>query len=457
MEKRIFGATDGIRSEVGQSPLRPNCMRNLGRAIANYFKRGTILMGRDTRESGFWMANELKAGFDECGVTVEDLDTLPTPAVQKFVGERDDIMGGVMLTASHNPATDNGVKVFGTDGDKLTDGQELEVERLYFEDELDRDRELPEVDYKIVTLEETIDGYAHLVEGELGLGDSLSGQKIILDAASGAGHEFSREVFEQFGLGVEQIDPEPTGKNINDGYGALYPEKMAARAGELGVVGVALDGDADRVIIADENGRLWDGDRLNILIAEYLIKQGRLKARTVVVSEYSNQAMVKYLNGKGVKVEKVVNGDRAVALRCKELKVELGSEFSGHILYMPWLNASDGTFTTLLVKKIALENGGRLADLWADFEYMPSKQWGIKVREKRPLEEIDGFQEAVKRAEADFAGNGRVFCRYSGTENKLRILVEAEDAQLVEKHGEKLAAIIKKEIGDDCDWPSNGI
>ena len=449
MEKRIFGATDGIRSEVGKSPLRPNCMHNLGRAIAKYFEKGTILLGRDTRESGSWMADELKAGCAEVGADVEDLETLPTPAVQKFVGAREDIAGGVMLTASHNPATDNGVKVFGEDGDKLTDAQELQVEKAYFADELDEDIDLPKVDYKIVTLEETIDGYAHLVEEELHLGESLKGRKVVLDAASGAGHEFSRAVFEQFGLEVEQIDPEPTGKNINDGYGALYPDKMAQRAGELGVIGVALDGDADRVIIADEQGRTWDGDRLNILIAEHLISEGCLKNRTVVVSEYSNQAMVKYLDSKDVKVEKVVNGDRAVGLRCKELGSELGSEFSGHILYIPWLNASDGTFTTLLVLKIMLENNCRLADLWADFEYMPSKQWGIKVREKRPLEKIAGFTEAVKVAEAEFAGDGRVFCRYSGTENKLRILVEAEDAKLVEKHGEILAKIIEREIGDD--------
>lgn len=443
MEKRIFGATDGIRAEVGKAPLRPNCMRNLGRAIGKYFDGGNILLGRDTRGSGSWMADELKAGLAENGCVVEDLETLPTPAVQKFVAERDDVKGGIMLTASHNPATDNGVKVFGADGDKLTDEQELEVEENYFATELDEDVEVPKVDYKLITLEEAIDGYAHMVETVLELGDKLQGQKVVLDAAAGAGHEFSKAVFEQFGLEVEQIDAEPDGKNINDGFGALYPQKMAERAKELGLMGVALDGDADRVIVADEEGRLWDGDRINILLTDYL------GCDTTVVSEYSNFAMVKWQEEHGVKVEKVVNGDRAVAQLCKKLDTKLGSEFSGHIIYLPWLSASDATFTALFIRKIMAEKGCRLADLWADFEYMPSKQWGIKVREKLPLEEVAGFSEALKAAEGELAGTGRVFCRYSGTENKLRILVEAEDMALIEKEGEILANIIRKEIGDD--------
>lgn len=443
MEKRIFGATDGIREEVGKAPLRPNCMRNLGRAISKYFGGGIVLLGRDTRESGSWMADELKAGLAENGCEVEDLETLPTPAVQKFVAERDDVKGGIMLTASHNPSTDNGIKVFGADGDKLTDEQELEVEKNYFDLESEEDVAVPQVDYKLVTLEETIDGYAHMVEPILQIGDKLQGNKIILDAACGAGHEFSKAVFEQFGLEVEQIDSEPDGKNINDGFGALYPQKLAERAKERGMMGVALDGDADRVIVADEEGRLWDGDRINILLTDYL------GSDTTVVSEYSNFAMAKWQTEHGVKVEKVVNGDRAVAQLCKKLNAQLGSEFSGHIIYLPWLSASDATFTALFIQKIMAEKGCKLADLWADFEYMPSRQWGIKVKEKLPLEEVAGFSEAVKAAEAELAGTGRVFCRYSGTENKLRILVEAEDMNLIEKHGEILANIVRKEIGND--------
>jgi len=447
MEKRIFGETDGIRAEVGKSPLRPNVMHNLGRAIAKHFNGGVALLGRDTRESGEWMREDMELGLKECGAKVEDLEVLPTPAVQKIVSIRDDVSCGIMLTASHNPATDNGVKVFAADGDKLPDEEELEVEDEFFKEELGEDVELPEVEFNLVTREDVIDVYAEKVEDTLQLGDSLTGAKIVLDAASGAGHEFSKAVFESFGLEVDQIDPLPDGKNINDGYGALYPDKMVAEAKAKGYMGVALDGDADRIIISDEEGRLWDGDRINILLATYLRDQGQLPGNTVVVTEYSNYATVKYLEAQGIKVEKVVNGDRFVAQKLQALGAELGSEFSGHMIYLPWLKASDGTFMTLFIQKIMHDKKMRLADMWADFEFMPSKQWGIKVSEKRPLTEVAGFNEAVQKAEEEFAGKGRVFCRYSGTENKLRILVEGEDETLVEKHGEILAKTIEKEIG----------
>ena len=447
MEKRIFGETDGIRAEVGKSPLRPNVMHNLGRAIAKHFHGGLALLGRDTRESGEWMREEIISGMAECGAEVEDLEVLPTPAVQKFVEKRNDVNCGIMLTASHNPATDNGVKVFGSDGDKLPDEEEIEVENEFFEDTLGEDVDLPEIEYQLTTREDVIDAYVQMAEEKLELVESLKDSRIVLDSASGAGFEFSRVVFEEFGLSVEQIDPEPDGKNINDGFGALHPEKMATIAKEKGVVGVALDGDADRCLFADEEGRLWDGDRINILLSNYLREKGQLPNDTVVVSEYSNLAAVKYQEAQGIKVEKVVNGDRMVAQKLQEIGAELGSEFSGHIIYLPWLKASDGTFTALFIQKIMHEKGMRLADMWADFEYMPSRQWGIKVKEKRSLEEVAGFNEAVKAAEEEFAGKGRVFCRYSGTENKLRILVEGEDSSLVEKHGKLLAAIIEKEIG----------
>ena len=447
MNKRIFGETDGIRAEVGKKPLRPNMINNLGKAIAKHFRGGVVLLGRDTRRSGEWMRTEISAGLEACGVSVENLEVLPTPAVQKIVAMREDANCGIMLTASHNPATDNGVKVFAANGDKLPDEEELEIEEEFFKIDLGEDVDLPDARLKMITREDAIDIYAQMVEDELELGDSLRGAKIVLDAASGAGHEFSRAVFEGFGMEVDQIDPEPDGENINDGYGALYPDRMVAEAKSKGWMGVALDGDADRVIISDEEGRLWDGDRINILLATYLHEKGELAQDMVVVTEYSNYATVKYLEAQGIKVEKVVNGDRFVAQKLQELGAKLGSEYSGHIIYLPWLKASDGTFMALFVQKIMLEKNARLADLWADFNFMPSKQWGIKVAEKRPLDKIAGFSEAITEAEVEFAGTGRVFCRYSGTENKLCILVEGEDMELVEKQGKKLAQIIEKEIG----------
>jgi phosphoglucosamine mutase len=352
-----------------------------------------------------------------------------------------------MLTASHNPATDNGIKVFGADGDKISDEQELSVEATFFEAELEADIDLPEVRF-VKQASESAEKYYEQIAASLVGDNGFDGMKIILDAASGAGHDWSRKVFEEFELEVEQIDPEPDGKNINEGYGALYPEKMAELAREEGLSGVALDGDADRIVLADEDGRIWDGDRIVILLAEYLKSHNELAADTVVLTEYSNLATIKYLESKGIKVAKVVNGDRYVSQKCVELGACLGGELAGHIIYLPWLRGSDGTFMALMVLRIVQESGGRLADLWADYENLPSKQWGLKVREKRDLAEVPGFNEAVTGAEKRFGDKGRVFVRYSGTENKLRILVEGEDAALVDEIGEGLAKIIKEEIGE---------
>lgn len=446
MEKRIFGATDGIRGKVGEAPLRPNIINELGHAIAKNTYAKKVLLGRDTRESGIWMAEQIADGLNAEGAEVENFSVLPTPAVQVIIKDSGEYDAGIMLTASHNPASDNGIKVFGSDGDKLTDEQELAVEKTFFEAELGEDIDLPKVHYTGEIRESAEKYYEQIAASHVG-DMGFDGKVIILDAASGAGHDFSRKVFEEFDLKVEQIDPEPNGKNINDGYGALYPEKVAEAARDKGLIGVALDGDADRIVLADEEGRIWNGDRIAVLLAEYLKEQGKLAADTVVLTEYSNLATIQYLESKGIAVDKVVNGDRYVAQKSIELGGCLGAELSGHILYLPWLRASDGTFMTLMVLRIVQESGQRLADLWADYEEVPSKQWGLNVSEKRDFAEIAGFNEAIAEAEQEFAGKGRVFVRYSGTENKIRILVEGEDAALVDKHGEILAGIIEKEIG----------
>lgn len=447
MEKRIFGATDGIRSKVGEKPLRPAYIKCLGIAIAKFFRHDRILVARDTRASGVWIEDVLVEGVKQYGGTIGDLGVIPTPVAQKIIGARDGIKGGVMITASHNPATDNGLKVFMIDGNKLTDEQELEVERLYFDIGVGEDTEVPDVAYEPDENTGAIREYAEMIANALGIDEEFDGGRIVLDAASGAGHAFSRRVFEGFGMGVEQIDPEPDGKNINAGYGALYPEKMAARAKELGIMGVALDGDADRIVVADEEGRIWNGDRLVILLADYLKEKGELANDTVVLTQYSNYAAEQYLVNLGVTVDKVDNGDRYVAQKCEEIGAILGGEVSGHIIYTPWLKSSDGTFMTMFIQKILSDKGCRLADLWARYEDMPSKQWAVDVREKKPLDEIPEWNGAVAAATGDFDGDGRVFARYSGTENKLRILVEGSNAELVNEVGERLKALIEKEIG----------
>lgn len=446
MKTELFGETDGVRARVGEQPLRPAAMRRFGRTMAKYYgENATVWIGRDTRESGVWMEDEIVKGGKEAGLSFYEAGILPTPALSKIVGESGN-QGGIMLTASHNPASDNGIKLFRADGEKLSKAEELAFEKIYFGEAEDADRELPQVKIDGVRAEQG--ALALYVESlQKYFGDLRLDGKLLYDSASGAGHDFDMKVLAAFGLQVERLSPEPNGRNINDGYGALHPEKLSEAARAQGCWGVAMDGDADRALLADETGRIWNGDRIISLLAMDLQAKGQLPKNGVVLTEYSNLATVQFLTKQGIRVEKVVNGDRLVAQKCDELGFVLGGEMSGHVIYTPWLSSSDGCFVALMVARLLHERQCRLADLWPDYVDMPSKQWAIQVREKRPLAEMPAWAAQLAAIEQELQGHGRVFCRYSGTENKLRIMVEADDAAMVERSGEALAEIIKKEVG----------
>ena len=454
MKKQIFGETDGIRVEVGKSPLRPGELVLLAKAAReNGFDNRTILFGRDTRLSGKWIVDEMKGAF-EAGKIV-DCGVLPTPALAKLMDNYDNA-GAFMVTASHNPASDNGIKVFEK-GTKISDEMELAIEQDFLA-MAPKDANDADIAAKIEALnaqsadfsvnEDLVEAYALKVNQALNGFDGGT-LELALDSASGSGFEFSRRVFESFDIKIDQIDNAPTGLNINEDCGALHPEHLAQKTKELGVMGLALDGDADRCILTDEEGRIWNGDRIVVLLAEYLQEKGELAGNAVVLTEYSNLATVQYLESKGIKVLKVVNGDKAVTDLSLKNGLILGGEAAGHILYQPWLDSSDGTFIALFVLKILQEKRARLADLWAPYEDKPSLQVQVKVTEKRPLEEIPGFMDASARVEQQMNGEGRVFVRYSGTENKMRILLEYTDMEQMQAWGEELAQIVRKEIGND--------
>ena len=447
--KKIFGETDGIRAKVGDFPLRPNMLKALGSAIADEMQAKKMLIARDTRESGIWIDESIVSGLSARGIEIEDLGVLPTPAVQKLLsgGGFD---GGVMITASHNPATDNGLKVFRADGDKLNDETELAIEERYFASELEADIEAPERDFVEMGVDaNSVEKYAEMASKTLEMAKNEGVGSFLIDSASGSGYVFSHTLFEDFGFEVENIDPVPNGKNINDGYGALYPENLSKICKQQQKMGIALDGDADRAILVDELGRIWTGDRIVAMLALYLKERGELANDIVVLTEYSNLAAIKYLESKNIKVEKVVNGDREVMKKLQELGGVLGGENAGHIIYLPWFGSSDGSFVALFARKIMAEKNCRLADLWPDYEEFPNAQIAVKVREKRDFKDIPGWNEAVEKGLEALAGRGRVFVRYSGTEMKLRILVEGPDMRENTEIAEGLSEIIKKEIGND--------
>lgn len=448
MERTLFG-TDGVRGVVGEEPLTFNNIKRLAEAIGEFFGGRKIAIGRDTRASGGQIAEILEEALLEAGNEVEDYGVLPTPALSVLIKHEASIMGGIMVTASHNPANHNGIKVLGADGEKLGDEDELKIEKRALALEGDYSGEfLADAGRGVETRAGAVERYIQLAKAELGDFD-LGGRRILVDAAAGAGRDFAKRVFEAFGAVAEQTDPEPTGLNINENCGVLFPKKLAKETAGAETAGVAFDGDADRVMLADETGRIWNGDRIVVLMAEELRKRGGLAGETVVLTEYSNFATLKYLEGKGIRVEKVVNGDRYVTERLAKLGADLGGELAGHVIYRPWLSSSDGMIMALFAFRLQQEKRCRLADLWANYEEMPTRQWGIEVREKRKLEKVAGWPEALAGAKRELGDSGRVFVRYSGTENKLRILVEAQEALVVDRIGEGLAKIIRKEIGRD--------
>ena len=461
MKNEIFG-TDGVRGKYGEEPLTRTTVRKLGFVIAQFFaeQNGHVLIGRDTRASGREILADLQAGLSYGNKESKILNgeiTITSPATALLTREDKDACLGIMITASHNPASDNGMKLLGPDGDKLSEKIEEKLEEMLANLDPEVEKALEEMDPPI-TDEGAILGceheYARLLResftADFGIdteAESLSFD-VALDSAAGAGFRFSPWVLDDFGLNVEEIGKTPDGKNINDGCGVLFPEHLAEKVKEGNFdFGVALDGDADRVKLVDDTGRIWDGDRIISLLATWLKERGKLLNDTVVMTEYSNLSAVNYLKEQGIKVEKVVVGDREVYMKSVELGGVLGGEKAGHIIYRPWLSSSDGTFMAVWIAEILREKGCALSELWPNYEEYPSEQYAIFVTEKRELADIPGFEEACKEAEGELGDTGRVFVRYSGTENKMRILIEADDPEKVEKIGNKLSEIVKKEIG----------
>lgn len=461
MKNGIFG-TDGVRGKYGEEPLTRATVRKLGFVIAQFFaeQKGYVLIGRDTRASGREILADLQAGLSYGNKESRILNgeiTITSPATALLTREDENACLGIMITASHNPASDNGMKLIGADGDKLSEEIEAKLEEMLADLDPEVERALAEMDPPI-TDERAILGceheYARLLRKafatDFGIDtevESLSFD-VALDSAAGAGFRFSPWVLDDFGLNVEEFGKTPDGKNINDGCGVLFPEHLAEKVKEGNFdFGVALDGDADRVKLVDETGRIWDGDRIIALLAVWLKERGKLLNNTVVMTEYSNLSAINYLKEQGIKVEKVVVGDREVYMKSVELGSVLGGEKAGHIIYRRWLSSSDGTFMAAWIAEILREKGCTLSELWPDYKEYPSEQYAIFVTEKKELSEIPGFEVSRKEAEAELGDTGRVFVRYSGTENKMRILIEADDLEKVEKIGNKLSEIVKKEIG----------
>jgi len=447
MSHQLFG-TDGIRGVANEYPITPEVALRIGRAVARVLqasghRRHKVVIGKDTRLSGYMLETAITSGLVSEGSRVLLTGPAPTPAVAHLTRSMN-CDAGIMLTASHNPYQDNGIKIFGPDGFKLCDDLELEIEKLILADDLPH----PGSDLgKAIRIDDAMGGYIEFTKSAVGSG-SLNGLKVVIDCANGAGYHVGPLIFEELGAEVIKLSNDPNGLNINEGCGALHPENAAAKVREVGAdVGICLDGDADRVIFCDENGEVVHGDRVLCLCAKALNEQGKLNGKTLVATVMSNLGLRDALSAEGISLEITGVGDRLVLERMRKDGFNLGGENSGHIIYSDYATTGDGIMSALMLLAMMREKQVTLSKLADCMDIYPQVLLGLDVTEKPPIETIPEVHGAIQSAETAFGDDGRVLVRYSGTEKKIRVLTECSNAELAQTQADAIAAAIRSTIG----------
>ena len=446
---KYFG-TDGVRGEANVE-LTPELAFKLGRFggyVLSQHEEETplVFVGRDTRISGEMLEHALIAGLLSVGIRVYKLGVIATPGVAYLV-RTEKASAGVMISASHNPAMDNGIKFFGGDGFKLDDDRELEIEAL-----LDApDDTLPRPSAQgLGTVMEYPEGLRKYQEFLVSTGVQLDGLHVVLDTANGAASTSARQVFADLGAQLTVIGETPDGLNINDGVGSTHPEHLQEKVKEVGAtIGLAFDGDSDRLIAVDENGEIVDGDKIMYIIGSYLSSQGLLEKNTIVTTVMSNLGFHKALNAKGIHKAITAVGDRYVVEEMRQSGYNLGGEQSGHVVIMDYNTTGDGQLTGVQLTKIMQETGKKLSELAAEVTIYPQKLVNIRVENsmKDKAMEVPAIREIIEKMEAEMAGNGRILVRPSGTEPLLRVMAEAPTHEEVDYYVDTIAAVVQAEIG----------
>jgi phosphoglucosamine mutase len=447
--RKLFG-TDGIRAVAGEAPLDPKTIYAVGIALAHQLKANShqpaIILGMDTRESSGWISAVLTAGLARGGATVQSGGVVTTPAIA-YLARKHKFSAGVVISASHNPWNDNGIKIFGGDGYKLPDETELRIE-----DEIFRQLEsvtapdpasvsAPPVNPKFRT-----DYEAFLLSAVPGL--KLSGLKLVLDCANGAASAIAPELFAQLGGRIQLTHAIPDGRNINAGCGALHPDVVAAETKTAGAnIGITFDGDADRALFADRHGNVINGDAILLLAARDLKSRNMLDGNVVVATTMSNMGLEAALRRNQIKMLRAPVGDKYVLEMMQANSAALGGEQSGHILFPHLATTGDGLLTALVVLDIVHRSGKPLDELIADLKVFPQVIVNIRVKEKTPLDQIDAIAASIRKAEDALNGNGRVVVRYSGTEPLARIMIEAESEKTMRHHADSIANAIRDALG----------
>ncbi|HEY8122843.1 MAG TPA: phosphoglucosamine mutase [Myxococcota bacterium] len=446
---RLFG-TDGVRGTANVHPMTAELALQLGQAVAHVFRAGRgrhrIVIGKDTRLSGYMFEDALAAGICSMGVNVIQVGPIPTPAMAFLTADmRCD--AGVMISASHNPYQDNGIKFFAHDGFKLPDEVEDQIEQLIASGDLTRLRCPPDRIGQARRIEDAHGRYVVMLKKTFPLELTLEGLRVVLDCANGAAYKVGPTVLEELGAEVFAIGVEPNGRNINEGVGSQHPEKLIERVRELRAdVGIALDGDADRVVMVCERGKLLDGDALLAMCARDLLARDKLVGRAVVATVMSNLGLERALAGIGARLVRTQVGDRYVVEEMRKHGYTLGGEQSGHVIFLDHNHTGDGLLTALQVLAIMRRKERALSELAAGIERFPQVLVNFPVAEKRPLESLAEFQRQLARVEASLGSRGRVLIRYSGTEAKARVMVEGEDEARVTQYANELADELKRAL-----------
>ncbi|MCK6534531.1 MAG: phosphoglucosamine mutase [Polyangiaceae bacterium] len=449
--RRLFG-TDGIRGKANVPPMTPELVVRLGRAIALVARRDAgraprIVIGKDTRLSGYMLETALEAGICAMGGRVLLTGPMPTPAVANLTQSmRAD--AGVVISASHNPYDDNGIKIFGPDGFKLADEREAEIERLLDDAALDQRPCTGERVGRAERIDDATGRYIVYAKNAFPKELTLNGLKVVVDAAHGAAYRVAPLVFSELGAEVTAIGVTPNGKNINKACGALHPAAMVREVLKRQAhIGIALDGDADRVIIADERGQIVDGDAVMALCATRMLKAGKLNGGTVVATVMSNMGLDRALAPLGGRVERTAVGDRYVVECMRKNGYAFGGEQSGHLVFLEHATTGDGVVGALQVLAVMVAEERPLSELAHVMEKVPQLLENVVLPMRRPIDEMPELTREIRRVEAELGRDGRVLVRWSGTEPKLRLMVEGPDMSRLEAVVRTMADAARSDMG----------
>jgi phosphoglucosamine mutase len=448
--KKLFG-TDGVRGVANQDPMTSEMAMRIGRAAAHVFRdsslRHRVVIGKDTRLSGYMIESALTSGLCSMGIDVLLVGPVPTPGIA-FLTRSLRADAGVVISASHNPYEDNGIKFFGRDGFKLPDALEARMEELIFSGAIDAIRPTAAEIGKAVRIDDAIGRYNEFVKSSIPRGMDLTGLRVVVDSANGAAYKIGPRVLLELGADVISLYDQPNGMNINQGCGSLHPEVISrAVIANRAHVGIAYDGDADRVILCDENGKVVDGDAVMAICALHMIQQGRLKHNTLVATVMSNLGLELALREAGGRLVRAAVGDRYVMEQMLDGGYNLGGEQSGHLIFLDHNTTGDGLITALQIVSIMKQDGKPLSSLAACMRTYPQVLVNVKVKEKRDLASIPEIAQRIAGIEKTLEGTGRLLIRYSGTEPKLRIMLEGAKETEITRFAEELAELVGKYIG----------